>query len=262
MPSLRALMAGGIRAARWLAVALCLSYAAHTAVSAEPLRVLAAFTLKPALDQIAADYRKTAGNITLVYGPSPGLAQQLENGAPGDLFFSADAMWTDDLAKHRLIRDGTLTELVGNHLVLIAKKGAPPVDLKSLARSVGAGPIAMCDPDGHPAGRMAKASLTSLGLWDQVATKVASAENPLLAVKMVARGDAPYAVVFTTDAMTDPGVDIVATFPDGSHPPIRYPVAILASSRNPEAARFLDYLKSNTAVETFQRLGYEIPIAK
>src|SRR5579863_2209586 len=92
MPSLRALMAGGMRAARWLVVVFCLPYTAHTAISAEPLRVLAAFTLKPALDQIAADYRKTGGNVTLVYGPSPGLAQQLENGAPGDLFFSADTM--------------------------------------------------------------------------------------------------------------------------------------------------------------------------
>jgi molybdate transport system substrate-binding protein len=120
----------------------------------------------------------------------------------------------------------------------------------------------MCDPDSHPAGRMAKASLSSLGLWNAVARKVASAENPLLAVKMVARGDAPHAVVFTTDALTDPGVSIVATFPDDSHPPIRYPVAILAKSGNPEAARFLDYSKSDPATETFRRLGYEILRAK
>jgi len=103
---------------------------------------------------------------------------------------------------------------------------------------------------------MAKSSLTSLGLWDSVENKVARAENPLLAVKMVARGEAPYAVVFTTDAMTDPGVDIVASFPDGSHPPIRYPIGILAKSANPEAAKFLNYLKSPPATETFKRLGY------
>ena len=194
--------------------------------------------------------------MRIVYGPSPGLAQQVENGAPGDLFFSADPMWTDELMKRRLIKPGTLADLIGNHLVLIAKKGAPPVDLRSLPQTVGAGPIAMCDPDSHPAGRMAKASLTSLGLWDQIAKKVASAENPLLAVKMVARGDAPYAVVFTTDAMTDPGVDIAATFPDGSHPPIRYPVAILAKSANPDAATFLDYLRSPAATAVFARFGY------
>jgi molybdate transport system substrate-binding protein len=114
----------------------------------------------------------------------------------------------------------------------------------------------MCDPDSHPAGRMAKASLTAIGLWDSVEKKIARAENPLLAVKMVARGDAPYAVVFTTDAMTDPGVDIIATFPDDSHPPIRYPVAILANSDNPDSARFFDYLLGPAAIETFKRLGY------
>jgi molybdate transport system substrate-binding protein len=89
-----------------------------------------------------------------------------------------------------------------------------------------------------------------------VAPKVARAENPLLAVKMVARGDAPYAIVFATDALTDPGVDIVMTFPDDSHPPIRYPVAILAKSANPDAAIFLDYLKSPSATEMFKRFGY------
>jgi molybdate transport system substrate-binding protein len=243
-----------LRRALW--GALLLLAVVPPAAGAEPARVLAAFTLKPALDQIAADYQKTGGAVTLVYGPSLGLAQQVENGAPGDLFFSADPMWTDELMKHQLVRAGTLGDLIGNHLVLIAKKDAPPVDLKSLPHSVGAGPIAMCDPDSHPAGRMAKASLTSLGLWDQVAKKVARAENPLFAVEMVARGEAPYAVVFTTDAMTDSGVGIAATFPDDSHPPIRYPVAILAKSRNPDAARFLDYLRSSAATAVFAQFGY------
>jgi molybdate transport system substrate-binding protein len=231
-----------------------------TLCAAEPVRVLAAFTLKPALDQIAEGYRQSGGEVVLVYGPSPGLAQQVENGSPGDLFFSADPMWTDELTQHQLIRPGTITELVSNHLVLIAKKGTTPPGAiggeMALLRLIGVGPIAMCDPDSHPAGRMAKASLTALGLWDNVSAKVARAENPLLAAKMVARGDAPYGVVFTTDAMTDAGVDIVATFPDDSHPPIRYPVAILTKSANPDAARFLDYLKSPTATEVFKHLGY------
>jgi molybdate transport system substrate-binding protein len=240
---------------------LFLLLVAHPLLAAEPVRVLAAFTLKPALDQIAADYQKTGGTVTLVYGPSPGLAQQVENGEPADLFFSADPMWTDELMKHQLIKAGTLTDLVGNQLVLITAKGkAPPVTTTSqlqLMNLIGAGPLAMCDPDSHPAGRMAKASLTKLGLWDAWAPQVARAENPLLAVKMVARGDAPYAIVFTTDALTEPdGVDIVMTFPDDSHPPIRYPVAILAESQNPEAAKFLDYLKSPPATGILQKFGY------
>jgi molybdate transport system substrate-binding protein len=227
------------------------------ALAAEPVHVLAAFTLKPALDEIAEDYQKTGGAVMLVYGPSPGLAQQIEIGEPSDLFFSADPMWTDELIKKQLIKPGTVADLVGNQLVLITAKGkAPLVTTTSelqLVRLIGTGPIAMCDPDSHPAGRMAKASLTELGLWDNVAPKVARAENPLHAVKMVARGEAPYAIVFTTDAMTDPGVDIVMTFPDDSHPPIRYPVAILAKSTNPDAAKFVDYLKSPPSTQVFER---------
>ena len=229
-------------------------------MTAEPVRVLAAFTLKPALDEIAGDYQKIGGAVTLVYGPSPGLAQQIENGAPGDVFFSADPMWTDELGKHQLIKAGTLTDLVSNQLVLITRKGeAPPVTdgrERQLVQLIGAGPLAMCDPDSHPAGRMAKASLTKLGVWGSLAPKVARAENPLLAVKMVARGDVPYAVVFTSDVISDPGVDIVMTFPEDSHPPIRYPIAILAHSTNPEAARFLDYLKSEPATKVFREQGY------
>jgi molybdate transport system substrate-binding protein len=245
---------------RKLLAGLLLLLLAAPAHAAEPVRVLAAFTLKPVLDAIAQDYGAKGGEVTLVYGPSPGLAQQIENGAPGDLFFSADPMWTDELKKHGLIKPGTITNLVGNQLVLIAGKSQAPLVTNTselpLARMIGAGPVAMCDPDSHPAGRMAKASLTSLGLWDGIAPKVARAENPLLAVTMVARGDAPYAIVFTTDAMTDPGVDIVMTFPDDSHPPIRYPVAILAKSTNPDAAVFLDMLKSSAATALFKRFGY------
>lgn len=245
-----------------LAIVGLLALTPSLAVKAvEPIRVLAAFTLKPALDQIAADYRKIGGVVTLVYGPSPGLTQQIENGEPADLFFSADPMWTDELMKNQLIRPRTITDLVGNQLVLITGKGKAPqvtsTRALNLVQMVGTGPIAMCDPDSHPAGRMAKASLTKLGLWDALAPKVARAESPLLAVKMAARGDAPYAIVFTTDALTEPdGVDIVMTFPDDSHPPIRYPVAILARSANPDTGKFLDYLKSPAATAVFQRFGY------
>jgi molybdate transport system substrate-binding protein len=236
-----------------------LMLAAGSARAAEPVRVLAAFTLKPALDEIAAAYRKGGGAVTLVYGTSPGLAQQIENGLPADLFFSADPAWTHDLARHHLLKPEAIADLIGNHLVLVGKKGTPPLMIApdfDLAAIVGAGPIAMCNPDSHPAGRVAKMSLTKLGLWNDIENKVARVENPLLAVKMVGHGDVPFAIVFTTDAMTDPGVAIVATFPDNSHPPIRYPVAILAKSTNPGAARFFDYLRSPDATEIFKRAGY------
>lgn len=238
---------------------LALLLLAGSARAAEPVRVLAAFTLKPALDEIAAKYQKDGGAVTLVYGPSPALAQQVENGLAADLFFSADPMWTKELAGRQLLRTSAVADLIGNHLVLVGAGGTTPLTIGpdfDLAAVVGKGPIAMCDPDSHPAGRMAKMSLTKLGLWEGVETKVARAESPLHAVKMVSHGDVPFAIVFTTDAMTDSDVAIVATFPDNSHPPIRYPVAILANSTNPDAARFLDYLRSPAATEVFKRAGY------
>ncbi|HEX3952595.1 MAG TPA: molybdate ABC transporter substrate-binding protein, partial [Stellaceae bacterium] len=215
----------------WLRRGLLASFALllllGNAQAASPVRVLAAITLKPALDAIAAAYRRDGGKVDLVYGPSPALAKQIENGLPADLFFSADAMWMDELAAKHLVRPGTVADIVSNHLVLIARKSSshrPSAIIGAgfpLVQLVGAGPLAMCDPDSHPAGRYAKASLVSLGLWENVDKKIARAENPLLAVKMVARGDAPLAIVFATDAATDPGVAIIGTFPDDSHPPIR-----------------------------------------
>jgi len=228
--------------------------------AAEPVRVLAAFTLKPALDAIAERYRQAGGEIVLVYGPSPSLAQQIENGLPADLFMSADAAWTEELARKHLIKPETVTDVVSNHLVLIARKDvARPITIAPgfpLATLIGAGPLAMCDPDSHPAGRYAKASLVALGVWPSVEKKIARAENPLLAVKMVGRGDAPYAIVFATDAATEPMVKVIGTFPEDTHPPIRYPVAIATKSGNPAAVRFLAYLNSDPAIAVFREQGY------
>jgi molybdate transport system substrate-binding protein len=231
--------------------------------AADPFRVLAAVTLKPALDAIVQKY--SGGEVVVVYGPSPTLAKQIEDGVPADIFFSADKMWMDELAQKHLINPDTNTDLVGNHLVLIARKGsghqttiAPGFPLAEL---VGAGPLAMCDPDSHPAGRYGKASLVALGVWQSVEKKIARAENPLLAVKMVAHGDVPFAIVFTTDAATDPEVEIVGIFPDDTHPSIVYPVAVLTQSHNPEAVRFLDFLKSPPATAIFREFGYVIPAA-
>lgn len=239
-------------------VALFLSLVVVSPRAADPVRVLAAVTLKPALDAIAEKY--SGGEVLLVYGPSPTLAKQIENGVPADIFFSPDTIWMDELAQHHLIKPETTIDLVGNHLVLIARKGSghrvtiAPGFL--LAKLVGAGPLAMCDPDSHPAGRYGKASLVTLGVWQSVENKIARAENPLLAVKMVARGDVPFAIVFTTDAATDAEVEIVGIFPDDTHPKIVYPIAILTQSHNPDAIQFLDYLKSAAAIAMFQKFGY------
>ena len=194
----------------------------------EPVRVLAAVTLKPALDAVVNKYGRN--EVLLVYGPSPTLAKQVDDGVPADLFFSADELWMDELAKHNLLKPETVTDLVSNHLVLIAQKGRGHQAAISpgfpLAELVGTGPLVMCDPDSHPAGRYGKASLVNLGLWQSVEKKIARAENPLVAVKMVARGDVPFAIVFRTDAATDEGVEIVGVFPDNTHPRIVYPIAV------------------------------------
>jgi molybdate transport system substrate-binding protein len=238
-------------------VSLVLSVAAAPCL-AQPVRILAAFTLEPALDEIVKDFN--GGPVSVVYGASPTLAKQIENGIPADLFFSADQEWMDEVARQGLLKPGTTTELIGNRLVLIARTGTRHRVTISpgfpLARLVGGGPLAMCDPDSHPAGRDGKSSLVKLGVWKSVEKKVASVENPLVAVKMVARGDVPIAIVFATDAATDSGVEIVGIFPDDTHPKIRYPVAILAQSRNPAGSRFLDFLKSPTARAVFGKFGY------
>jgi molybdate transport system substrate-binding protein len=203
--------------------ALLLLVSIVSAHAAEPVRVLAAVTLKPALEAVVNEFH--SGQVSLVYGPSPTLVKQIENGLPADLFFSADELWMDELAQKHRIKPDTMINLIGNHLVLIARKGSEDRATIApgfpIAKLVGAGPLAMCDPDSHPAGRYGKASLIKLGVWQSIEKKVARVENPLLAVKMVAHGDAPMAIVFATDAATDAGVEIVGTFPDDTHPKMR-----------------------------------------
>ncbi|MBS0521908.1 MAG: molybdate ABC transporter substrate-binding protein [Proteobacteria bacterium] len=226
--------------------------------------VFAAATLKPALDAVVAAYRtKEGAEVTVAYGPTPALAKQIENGAPADLFLSADPDWMNYLAERRLIRRHTRADLLGNVLVL-AGPGAPTAQTPpvidrgfALARLVGAGPLAMCNPADHPAGRYGKASLEALGLWDAVSGKIAIARDPQAAVVMVAHGDAPAALVFATDVKDVAGTRIVGIFPDASHPPIVYPVALTMAAPHAEAAqRLLAFLRSPEARAVFDRYGY------
>jgi molybdate transport system substrate-binding protein len=228
------------------------------------LLVFAAATLKPALDAIVAAYRtKQGGEITIAYGPTPALAKQIENGAPADIFLAADPVWMDYLAEKRLIRRHTRADLVRNVLVLAghgSRPAATSVTIDSnypLAQVVGSGPLCMCNPADHPAGRYGKASLETLGLWDSVAAKVAIVDNPQIAAIMVGRGDAPAAVVFATDVRGVAGATVLGTFPEASHPPIVYPAAVtMAAPRAAEAERLLAYLRSPEARTLFDDQGY------
>ncbi|SKA38020.1 molybdate transport system substrate-binding protein [Enhydrobacter aerosaccus] len=226
--------------------------------------VFAAATLKPALDAIVAAYRaKEGAEVTVAYGPTPALAKQIENGAPADIFLSADPVWMDYLAERRLIRRHTRADLLGNVLI-VAERGSPsanppPVIDRDfpLATLVGAGPLCMCNPADHPAGRYGKASLEALGLWDGIAGKIAIASDPQAAVVMVAQGEAPAALVFATDVKDVTGMRIAGTFPASSHPPIVYPIALTMAAPHAEAAeRLLAYLRSPEARTLFDRYGY------
>lgn len=234
------------------------------AIDGRGVLVFAAATMKPALDPIVSAYRaKEGGEVTIAYGPTPALAKQIENGAPADIFLSADPIWMDYLAERRLVRRHTRVDLVGNRLVLAGRDSEPaqiPAVIDGafpLARLVGAGPLCMCNPADHPAGRYGKASLESLGLWEAVAGKVAIVDNPQVAVVMVARGDAPAAVVFWTDVKGVSGARTVGTFPEASHPPIVYPVALTMSAPHADAAdRLLAYLRSAEVRAQFDHYGY------
>jgi molybdate transport system substrate-binding protein len=221
----------------------------------------AAASLKNALDAIDAQYEKDTGkHVTVSLAASSTLAKQIESGAPADIFISADLDWMDYLAKKDLVKADTRKNLLGNELVLIAPKDsapsitiAPGFDLAGLLKG---GKLAMADTSAVPAGKYGKAALEKLGVWDKVSGQIAQAENVRAALALVARGEAPLGIVYQTDAAAEPGVKIVATFPADTHPPIIYPIALLAGSKNPDATGYLAYLKGAVAKPLFEKQGF------
>ncbi|MDR9776463.1 molybdate ABC transporter substrate-binding protein [Rhizobium hidalgonense] len=245
--------------ALWLGAA---AFAAPAA-AAEKLTVFAAASLKDALDAANAAWTRENGKEAVAsYAASGALAKQIENAAPADIFISADRDWMDYVAKKNLIKAGSRSNLLGNRIVLVAEKDkAKPVEIKQdfdLAALLGDGRLAMGEPKSVPAGKYGMAALEKLGVWKSVETKVAGAESVRAALAFVSRGEAPYGIVYQTDAAADKGVAIVGTFPADSHPPIIYPIAILAESKNPDAAAYLDFLKSDKAAAYFTAQGFTI----
>jgi len=240
-----------------VAVVSLLCFAAPAA--AQNLTVFAAASLKDALDEIVHGYAPNA-KIVVSYAASSTLAKQIENAAPADLFISADLDWMDYLETRKLIDSGSRINLLRNRLVIIA-----PADSRAtlaikpgfgLAEALGNGRLAMANPDSVPAGKYGKAALQSLGVWQTIAAKVAPAANVRAALALVSRGEAPFGVVYKTDAIVDNKVKIVGEFPDGSHPPIVYPAAVVAASKNPQAQVFLDHLGSAFARAVFAKYGF------
>ena len=226
--------------------------------------VLAAASLKNALDDAAAAWTKQTGKSTKIsYAASSALARQVEAGIPADIFISADVPWMNHVAERKLIKAPSRSDFLGNQIVLIAgkdSKTALKIDKGfALREALGNdGRLAMGNVDSVPAGKYGKAALESLGVWSSVADRVAQAENVRMALTLVSRGEAPLGIVYKTDAASDPNVRIVGAFPDGTHPPIIYPMALLAGSTNPDAQAFIDYLKSPAAKPFFEKQGFTV----
>lgn len=244
-----------------LTLVLCLALPA----SAAPLTVFAAASLQESLEAVVAAWEAQDGSeVRVSYAASSALARQIEQGAPADVFVSADLDWMNYLHVRGKIDGDSRRDLLGNRLVLIAPKEATtgPItfDLQApLPRPLPLGAderIALALVDSVPAGKYAKAALTRLGLWQPLADKVVEAENVRAALLLVARGEARMGVVYRSDALVEPRVKVLAEFPFGSHPRIVYPAARVAASTHAQAAGFLAFLHGDAAKALFRERGF------
>src|SRR5476649_1168185 len=248
--------------AKLFAIAALTLAGAQTLAAQETITVFAAASLKNALDDASAAFTKATGvKVTASYAASSALAKQIEGGAPADVFISADLQWMDYVGGKNLIKPDSRVNLLGNKLVLIAPSDskldkvtiANPFDIAKLA---GDGRIAVADVKAVPAGLYAKAALESLGAWAAAEPKLAQAENVRATLAFVARGETPIGIVYETDAKIEPKVKIIGVFPDGSYPPVTYPVAATAASKNAQIASYLNFLRSGAAKAIFERYGF------
>jgi len=247
----------------WLVLSIWLLIAASALAIPPALDVFAAASLKESLDQAAALYERESGQpVRVSYAGSSALARQIEQGAPADVFISADLDWMDWLQARGQIEESTRTELIGNALVLIAQATAtpPPVELTpgtDLLPLLGdEGRLVLALTSSVPAGKYAKAAFESLGIWQSLQPRVAEAENVRAALLLVARGEAPLGVVYASDAKAEPRVQAISTFPADSHPPIIYPLAVLRASAHPKAREFVAWLQQPAALDIFRHHGF------
>jgi molybdate transport system substrate-binding protein len=263
----RGLFASGIRqwlVLGWLACAAALCAGPAPAAAAEEsagITVFAAASLTNVLQDLGDEFTKQSSiAVRFSFAASSALAKQIENGAPADVFLSADKEWMDYLQERNLIQGATRHDVLGNRLVLIA-----PLDSKlelkiaanfPLAAALGKGRLATGDPDSVPVGRYAKEALMRLGVWDAVADRIVRADSVRSALAFVDRGEAPLGIVYETDALIDKHVRLVDAFPSGSHAPIIYPVALTISAKA-DAARFVAYLRGPAGDVAFSHYGFK-----
>lgn len=245
----------------WLRAVLLGLLLVQVPAQARDLTVFAAASLKEALDEAGADFQRVSGSKTVVvYAASSALAKQIANGAPADVFISADLDWMDYLEKRNLLRAGTRVNLLRNRLALIAPAASMlQIEIKpgfALAKLLGDGRLSMADPDSVPAGKYARAALAKLGVWSSVETRLARGDSVRAALVFVARGETPLGVVYQTDALAEKKVRIAGLFAEDTHPAIIYPAAVVANSRQAAAQPFVSYLKSAQARAIFKKYGF------
>jgi molybdate transport system substrate-binding protein len=231
--------------------------------AADEVVVFAAASLKTALDEVAAAWMAETGEtVTISYAGSNQLATQIIAGAPADIFISAAVNWMDEVEKAGLVAEGTRADLLGNTLVLIAHgRDAAPVEIGpgfDLAGLLGDEKLAMALVDAVPAGQYGKAALEALGIWAEVEPSVAQADNVRAALALVSTGEAPYGIVYASDAAADDNVTIAGTFPADSHPPIVYPAALLTGAADEADRAFHEALTSEAADAAFAAQGFVI----
>lgn len=249
---------------RPILAALAALATAAPALAQPGVTVFAAASLADALRALGQDWAARGHPPPrLSFAASSALARQIEQGAPADLFLSADEAWMDHLQSRSLIEAETRRSPIGNALVLIAPADrARPVTLARgtdlLAMAAG-GRIATGDPAHVPAGRYAQAALEWMGQWQAVAPRLARAENVRAALLLVERGEAPLGIVYATDAAAARGVAVIGTFPPESHTPITYPIALTRRGATSTEARALHaFLTGPEAAATWQRFGFKL----
>jgi len=251
---------------RLFAALVLAAFAAAAPAAAGTITMFAAASLSSVLPQVAAAYEKQTGNkVVFSFAASSVLARQIEASPGADIFMSADADWMNYLDNRSLVDHATRKNLLSTDLVLIAPAGstttlqiAPHFDL---AGALKGGRLSIADPDSVPAGKYAKSSLMSLGVWNSVADHLAQAENVRVALAYVSRGETPYGIVYATDAKVDPKVKIVGVFPAKSHAPIVYPAALTKDAK-PQAKAFLDFLSGGEAKALFVKFGFALAANK
>jgi molybdate transport system substrate-binding protein len=258
-----------VRRRTWLG-ALCFSIFSGTTALAggapSTLLVFAAASLTNALDELGSAYTQATDQpVKFSYAASSALARQMESGARADVFLSADEDWMNYVEQRHLIRSDSRANLLGNRLVLVAPADSTST-LKVTARfglraALQDGRLAVADPDSVPAGKYARAALTSLGVWDDVADHLVRGDSVRTALAFVDRGESPFGIVYETDALIDRKVRVIDHFPDNSHAPIVYPVAV-ALEAQPGAQQFVDFLRGPVGRAVFVKHGFTMAAAR